>query len=180
MKGLLVSLLALGLNAVSTVIAAHLLRPKRPLYLFALVALAWGVGYSILYAVTPEDLWFLPPTWMCSSKRLDFFYGLIVFALNCHNFIDCISASCGGFSVSLLVIMFRASGQPVTTDQLAAKFKLGDQTDSIYGWRLPHMEKRGYICRDPNTNHYSLTRKGRVTALIASCLKRMMNLGKGG
>ena len=180
MKGLLVSLLALALYVVSAVIAAHLLHPKRPLYLFALVAAGWGVGYSILYALTPQDFWFLPRAWMCSSTPLDFFYGLIVLALNCHTLIDCLSASCGGFSVSLLVVMFRAGEKPVTTDALVAKFKLGDQADTIYGWRLPHLERRGYLHRDATTGHYSLTSKGRVTAVIAHCLKRMMNLGKGG
>jgi hypothetical protein len=180
MKGLLVSLVTLILYAASTIVVARLWRPRRHIYLFVLVGLAWIVGYIILYFVTPANLYFLPKAWMCSNIWLDFFYGLIVFLLNCHTFVDCVATACAGFSISLLVVILKAAGQTATTDELVAKYKLDDQTDRIYGWRVPHLERRGYIRRDPKTGHYFLTRKGRIIAVTTFCLKRMMNLGEGG
>ncbi|HUI07358.1 MAG TPA: hypothetical protein VL486_10185 [Verrucomicrobiae bacterium] len=180
MKGLLISLAALLTFAAMATVAPRLVRLKRDLQLLVYVSPLGAVAYFILFAVTPPDLGFLPKTWMCSSARVDLFYGFAVYVLNCHTLIDCLSASCGGFSVSLLIIILRQRGQPASTDVLLAKFRLGDQADSIYGWRLPHLEKRGYIRKDPLTGYYSLTLKGRVVAVVAHRLKRLMNLGEGG
>ena len=180
MKGLILSLAALLSFAAMAAVAARLVRLKRDLQLLVYMTPLGAAVYFILFAVTPPDLYFLPETWMCSSARLDRIYGFVVYALNCHTLIDCLSASCGGFSVSLLIIMLRHHGQPTSTDTFIAKFTLADQTDSIYGWRLPHLEQRGYIRRDPDTGGYSLTRKGRVVAVAALGLKRLMNLGEGG
>jgi hypothetical protein len=180
MKGFVVSLVALGAFAVLAAVAARLVRLKRELQLLVYMAPVGAVAYFILYAVTPADLYFLPEAWRCSSARLDLVYGFVVYVLNCHTLIDCLSASCGGFSVSLLIILLRHGGQPVSTAALVAKFTLADQTDSIYGWRLPQLERRGYIVRDPRTGCYSLTSKGQLVAVITYGLKRLMNLGEGG
>jgi hypothetical protein len=180
MKGLILSLAALFLFAVMAAIAPRLVRFKRDLQLLICVTPLGAVVYFILYAVTPADLYFLPSSWICSSARLDLWYGFAVFVLNCHTFVDCLSASCAGFSVSLLIIILNQRGQPTSTAALVAKFTLADQTDSIYGWRLPHLEERGYIRKDSGTGCYLLTAKGRLVAVIAHSLKRLMNLGEGG
>ena len=201
MKGLTLSLLVLALNIVSTAVAAHVLRPKGYLRLFTVVSLAWGVAYIVLYAVTPKDLYFLPQTWMGSDRRFDMAYGFVVFLLNCHSFVDYFFATCSGFSVSLLVAIFNVGGKPTTTSDLLAKFKLESdaesgrvapgvgpvdtpmaphESDRIYAWRVPFLVKRGWIQKDPNSGHYSLTNTGRIIALIVHGLKRSMNLGEGG
>jgi hypothetical protein len=201
MKGLLLSLFVLVLNIVSTAAVAHVLRPKRYLYLFALSALAWGVAYVILYASTPADLYFLSPRWVCTNAHLDLLYGFAVFLLNCHTFVDCFFATCGGFSVSLLMAILNPGGKSITTDALVTRFKAEPESDRsrlvpgrgpvdktlaphesdrIYAWRVPHLAKRGYIRRDEQTGNYMLTSKGRMIALLTLSLKRMMNLGEGG
>ena len=180
MKGLLVSLVALFSFAILAAVAARLVRLKRDLQLLVYTAPLGAVVYFLLFLVTPPDLGFLPRAWMCSSARLDLVYGFVVYVLNCHTFIDCLSASCGGFSVSLLVILLQHGQLPTSTATLVGKFTLPDQTDSIYGWRLPHLEQRGYIRRDPDTGSYSLTAKGRIVAVVTHYLKRLMNLGEGG
>jgi len=198
---LLVSLLALLLNMLFTAIAAHLLRPKRHLYLFAISSFAWGVVYVILFLVTPPDLYFLSPAWMINESWLDLVYGLILYFLNCHTFVDCFFATCGGFSVSLLLAISKQGQNTPSTEDLLAQFKLQPQSqpqgmvpgldpvdgtlapeesDRIYAWRVSHLEKRGYIHRDNATKHYTLTAKGRTIALITLALKRLMNLGEGG
>ena len=63
MKGLILSLLVFVLYVGSTAVAAHGLRPRGHLRVFLLAFLPCGVGYFILYTVTPRDLCFLPPTW---------------------------------------------------------------------------------------------------------------------
>jgi hypothetical protein len=179
-KGLLVSLLTLVLYGLSSAVIAQLFRPKRFITMFAAVAVAWSVGYFVLYAVLPANLYFLPPTWMCSIQWFDMLYGFIVFLLNCHTLVDCFSGSCGGLSTALLVAILQAGDQPVTTEALVAKFKLGENSDRIYGWRLPRLEKQGYVRQDPPSGRYLLTAKGRILAVITFCLKRIMNLGAGG
>jgi hypothetical protein len=180
MKGLIVSVVALLLFAVMAAVAAHLVRLRRKLQLFVYMAPVGAAAYFILFAVTPSDLYFLPAAWTCSSEQLDLFYGFVVYVLNCHTLIDCLSASCGGFSVSLLIILLRHGGETVSTGALVARFKLAGEADSIYAWRLPHLEKRGYIRRDLQTGGFALTAKGRVVATTAYGLKRLMNLGEGG
>lgn len=201
MKGLILSLLVFVLYVGSTAVAAHMLRPRGYLRLFALASLPCGVAYIILYTVTPQDLYFLPPTWTCSDQYFDMAYGFAVFLLNCHNFVDYFFATCSGFSVSMLVAILDAGGKPITTADLSAKFKLESETgsrrvapgvgpvdmpmaphesDRIYAWRVPFLVKRGWIQKDPKSERYSLTNTGRIIALIVHGLKRSMNLGEGG
>jgi hypothetical protein len=173
-------MLALVLYGLSSVIVAQVVRPKRHITMFAAVALGWSIGYFVLYALLPADLYFLPSTYLCSIRWFDMLYGFVVFLLNCHTFVDLFSGSCGGFSTALLVAILQHRSRPATTETLIAKFKLDDQSDRIYGWRMPRLEKQGYVRRDPVSGHYFLTSKGRIIAVITFCLKRGMNLGEGG
>ena len=198
---MLLSVLVFVLYVGCAAVAAHVLRPRGYLRLFALVSVPCGVAYFILYAVTPPDLYFLPLAWTCSDRYFDMAYGFVVFLLNCHNFVDYFFATCSGFSVSLLVAILNAGGRSITTADLSAKFKLDSETgsgrvapgvgpvdmpvtpddsDRIYAWRLPFLVKLGWIQKDPRTEHYSLTGTGRTIARIVHGLKRSMNLGEGG
>ena len=180
MKGLILSLLVFVLYVGSTAVAAHVLRPKGHLRLFVLASVPWGVGYFVLYAILPRDVYFLPQVWMSSSWRIDMVYGFVVFLLNCHTFVDCFFGGCGGFSVSLLIAILRTSGRTATREALVAKFKLNDHTDRIYSWRVPRMEEQDWVRRHAQDGRYALTSKGRIVAGITWGLKRLMNLGEGG
>ena len=118
-------------------------------------------------------------------------YGFAVLLLNCHSFVDFFFATCGGFSVSLLVAILNPGDKPITAADLSAKFKLEEskaesrrmgpeESNRIYAWRLPYLVKRGWIRKDPQTERYSLTNTGRIIARIVHGLKRSMNLGEGG
>jgi hypothetical protein len=179
-KGLLVSLLTFALFVVAAAVTSHILRLKRHLHMFALVALACGGVYFILYHITPQNCYILPRDWMASSSWFDQLYGLIVLLLNCHSFVDCFFASCGGFSVSMLMAILKTDGRSITTPEMVAKFKTNTGTDRIYGWRIPYLEAKGHIYRDPGTQSCKLTTKGRVIASLAFFAKRLMNLGEGG
>jgi hypothetical protein len=180
MKGLIVSLVTLALYGLIVMAGAQVLRPKRHLALFLLGLLISIPAYFVLYWITPADLYFLPRGWICSMPWLDMLYGFVVFALNCHSFVDTIIAGCSGFSVSLLVAMLEMPDRQATSGVLIAKFKPADGTDLIYGWRLPHLQKRGYILMHAATGNCVLTAKGRLVARLARFLKRLMNLGEGG
>ena len=174
MKGVIISFAALAVFVLGSSIAARILRLRRDLQVFGWMLPVGIVAYFVLFALTPANLGFLPEGWLCSNRTLDVWYGFIVLILNCHTFVDCISASCAGFSVSLLIILEKSA----PTDEIVNKFRVGQQGDSIYAWRLPHLEKRGYIRKEGNG--YALTGKGRIVAVITYSLKRLMNLGAGG
>lgn len=82
--------------------------------------------------------------------------------------------------MSLLVALLQSPGQALSTKALINLFQLPDGSDRIYSWRIPDLERRGYIRKSPDTNTYSLTAKGRRAALVAFLAKRLMNLGEGG
>lgn len=180
MKGLIVSLVMFVLFVVVSAVTAHILRLQRHLHMFAAVATVCGVGYFILYSTTPPDLYFLPQSWMCSISWLDQLYGLVVFFLNCHSFVDSFYAGCTGFSVSMLMAILQSEGKSTTTAAMVAQFKSGTDTDRIYGWRIPYLEAKGHIRKDLDTQCYKLTGKGRVIATLAFVAKRLLNLGEGG
>jgi hypothetical protein len=180
MKGLILSLTVAVLYGVSTMVAAHVFRPRRHLYLFVLAIPAWILSYLLLYVFTPADLFFLPQTWTASVGWVDFIYGLAVFLFICHSFVCAVFAGCSGFSISLLVAAKQSGNQTPTTDYLVAKFRVEDGGDRIYGWRVPHLEKRGYIRRNSATGGYVLTGKGCLIAQVARFAKWAMNLGEGG
>lgn len=180
MKGLLISLATSLLYSLTVIVGAQLYRPKRHVWLFYGTIAVLIPVYFVLYAITPRDLRFLSAGWICPNQGLDMAYGFVVFLLNCHNFACVIVPLCSGFSVSLLVAIQQSKGETATTDELLAKFKMTDGTDRIYGWRVPHLERRGYIRIDPQTGNCWLTPKGRWIARVTYVLKRLMNLGAGG
>src|SRR2546425_848185 len=94
-----------------------------------MTSLMGAVVYVILFAIAPQNLHFLPHAWMITDSRLDFVYGLIIYLLNCHSFVDCFFATCGGFSVSLLVAILQQGRKPTSTDDLLARFRLQPQPE---------------------------------------------------
>lgn len=180
MKGLIISLATLVCYGLSTVVAAHVWRPKRHLKLFVYTIPVGVVVYLLAYWLTPSDLYFLPGNWICSNRWVDLIYGIAVFLIGCHGFACAAFVTCNGFSVSLLVAIHEARRQSVSTQNLVARFRTADGTDSIYNWRVPHLQERNYIQINPGNGQCMLTAKGLLVARLARFLKRLMNLGKGG
>lgn len=180
MKGLVLSLLTLLLYGLSTMVAGHVLRPKRHLYLFVCAIPICAIFYVLFHLFTPVDLGFLSGAWTASNQLLDLLYGLAIFLFGCHSFVCVVFVACSSFSISLLVVIRQAGTEPTTTESLVAEFQVDEERDRIYGWRVPHLEKRGYIKCDPTTGRYSLTSKGWLIAQAAWLAKRTMNLGEGG
>jgi hypothetical protein len=178
-KGLVISLLALLAFLFSAVLAARVFRPKRHLHLFVPTAAFCSVVYLVLYLSVPASVGFLPPAWQCSNPWLDGGYGFLVYWLNIHTVVDVFFATCGGFSVSLLSVILR-NQEGIRAEDLVEAFSGKDGGDKIYNWRVPHLERQGYLTRIAGTGHYQLTAKGRLVALLTDTLKRLMNLGKGG
>ena len=180
MKGLLVSLIAVAMALVMSATLGHWLRPKRYLPLFFACVLAAGGAYVAIYALTPPNIWCLPIGWVCMSPSVDFAYGLVVYLLNSHTWVDVFYATCGGFSTALLVEMRRAK-RPLETKDIAQKFRAGNsEDDRIYAWRIPNLQKHGLLSPDGINARLALTRKGKFVAKIALFLKKAMNLSAGG
>jgi hypothetical protein len=180
MKGLILSLGMFGVFMVASALTSHLLKLNRHLHMFAAVALACAAGYAVAYSLTPPDLYFLPRPWLGSVTWFDFLYGLAVLFLNCHSFVDAFFGGCTGFSTSILMALLKTEGRRITTAGMTAKFKSADGSDRIYGWRIPYLESKGHLRRDPATGRLTLTAKGRAIARAAQLAKRLMNLGAGG
>lgn len=178
MKGLLISLVTLFGFGLTAILIAHFTRPKTYLRLFVTTAAGWMPGYFLIYWLTPADLGFLPPAWQCANQEFDAGYGFVIFLLNCHTVVDCFFGFCTGFSVSMLLAILKADG--LTEEQITGLFKLDDNTDRIYSWRLPYLQRIGWLQSEPGTNRYRLTSRGRRIAWITYTLKRLLNLGKGG
>ena len=179
MKGIFVSLIAVLGFLLTAVLAARLFKPSRHLYLFVPTAVLWAFGYLALYWCVPASAGFLPLSWQCAHSWGDGVYGFLVYWLNIHTVVDVFFATCGGFSVSLLTAILRAEGG-MSTEELVGAFGGKQGGDKIYNWRVPHLERQGYLLRDANSGTYRLTPKGRLVALFTDLLKRLMNLGKGG
>ena len=130
--------------------------------------------------LTPADLGFLPRAWTASLPAVDLLYGLVVYFLNAHSYIDFFFAFNGGFSMSLMLELLQAGEKGLSTEEIISGYRLPDGGDKIYGWRLPRLEETGYITIDPQTNVCRLTAKGRVVAALTRILKRFLNLGRGG
>lgn len=180
MKGLVVSIIVFAGYVISCVALSHLLRPKRHSMLFFPAALAWSPVYFALFFLTPADLGFLPSSWLTPLRALDAGYGYIIFLLNAHSFIDYFFGFNGGFSTSLMLEIFRAGEQGLSTGDLIGRYHHASGVDKIYGWRLPRLAETGYIAIDASTGICTLTPKGRAIARFTWFLKRFLNLGAGG
>jgi hypothetical protein len=180
MKGLIVSLAIFVLYVISTMLLAHVLKPKRHSKLFFPAAAAWSPVYFLVYFLTPADLGFLAPAWMAKPLWLDAVYGYVVFLLNAHSYIDFFFGFNGGFSMSLMLELLRSGERGLATANLVGRYRRADGVDTIYGWRLPRLAETGYIAMDPQSGVCRLTGKGRAVARLTWLLKRILNLGAGG
>ncbi len=180
MKGLLVSLVAFALYVLLTAVLSHILKPKHPARLFFPTVCFLAPSYFAIYFLTPADLFFLPESWQGGPTWLDMTYGLVVYLLNCHSYIDFFFGFNGGFSMSMMLEILRSDGGVLTVEQLTSRYFTEDGEDKIYGWRLPHLEATRCATIDRATGKCELTAKGRLVARTAIALKRFLNLGTGG
>lgn len=180
MKGLLLSFVVFVLYVVLTALLSHFARFERHSRLFLPGILLAVVAFAAGYCLTPADLGFLPAGWLASHAWLDVCVGLFVLLLNIHNYMDWFFGFNGGFSTSLMLLLYRAAKDGRTTDGLISEYHTGSGMDKIYGWRLPRMEETGYLAMDKETGTCTLTPKGRMTAQIGRLIKKILNLGAGG
>ncbi len=180
MKGLVISLAAFVLYVTGTTVLSHVLRPRVHSRLLFPAVLACSPVYALLYWLAPPDAWCLPAAWLSTRPWLDAAFGYAVYLLNCHSYIDFFYGFNCGFSAGLLVDLSRAGTGGLTTEHFIRRFHRPDGTDKIFGWRLPGLERDGYLWRDPDSGRYRLTPKGAAVARLAWFCKRVLNLGAGG
>ena len=180
MKGILVSLIMLAAYVLGVIVLAHLFKPKRHTTIFFPLLLASLPAYFGVYALLPADLGFLSAAWMGSPGWLDALVGAGVLVLNVHSFIDYFFGFNGGFSTSMMLMIYRAGTEGLTAREITAGYTAPDGTDKIMGWRVPKLQEDGYVTVEPDTGRCDLTPKGLAVARLADFLKRCLNLGAGG
>ena len=137
--------------------------------------------YIVVFWITPQNLYFLPAGWIGEPGWLDAISGLVILILNCLSYINWFFGFNGGFSMSLLLELWRTANQGLSTEELVRRYVLTNAgIDKILGWRVPRLEETGYIIKDPQTGVFQLTPKGRIVAWLTLISKRMLNLGAGG
>jgi hypothetical protein len=180
MKGLILSLLVFVLYVISTAIVSHLVRFERHSRLFLPAIAIWIPIYFAAYFLTPATLGFLSTPWMATHRMLDAIFGCAVLLLNIHSYIDFFFGFNGGFSTSIMLLLFRSGVEGATTEELIGAYRCPDGTDKIHGWRLPRLIETGWIRLDPATGGCNLTSKGLAVARLSGWLKGLLCLGKGG
>lgn len=180
MKGLFLSLVLFIAYVISTTLIAHVFKPNRHAKLFVPAFLAWSPLYFLVFLLTPPDLWFISPAWQADPAWIDLLAGYVAFALNVHSFMDFFFGFNGGFSTSILLNIFRAKNQTLSTQQIIQRYCTPDGSDKITGWRLPRLQDTGYLVIHSDKAHCSLTRKGHLIASFSAALKKILNLGSGG
>jgi hypothetical protein len=179
MKGLLLSAMVFVCYVVFTAILAHLLRVERHSRLFVPAAGLGGLAYAVAFLLLPAGLGFLPERWQAHLPWLDFLAGGVILVLNIHNYVDWFFGFNGGFSTSLMLLLYRAGGKGAGTEELIARYHGKDGIDKIYGWRVPRLEETGYIVISKD-GVCTLTEKGKRIARISAAIKKILNLGAGG
>jgi hypothetical protein len=180
MKGLIISFLVFLFYIVSTALLSHLLKLERHSKLFINVAIVAILFYAGLFLKTPSNLWFLSLEWQATYTIVDFFLGTLILVLNIHSYIDCFFGFNGGFSTSLVLLLYHAGFKGMSQKEILGFYHLSDGTDKIYGWRLPSLLQSGYLFIDKENCVCNLSSKGRMIAKLSIILKKILNLGKGG
>lgn len=176
MKGLIVSFALFVLFVPLSAILCHIFHIKRHGKLFFPMMVASVPVYLAVFYALPKDLWFLSPAWQATHEWLDALTGAAILVLNIHSFIDYFFAFNGGFSTSLMLLLYK---RPRTTEELVAEYKSEDGFDKIYGWRIPFLLKKGYAVLESD-RVLRLTTRGVRAAKIGIFAKRFLNVGKGG
>lgn len=178
MKGLILALVWLLLFCAVTMCALRTRRWEKPFKVFLVIFGATLPLYWLSYRLTPPDLWLLPPGAAESCGWVDFWYGLLVYALLFHNFWDFVYAGPMGFSAGLMVELERAGEEGLSREELIDYFRGESGMDRIFGRRLPNLvEGRYIVVRD---GKMVLTGKGRAVAALTAFLKNLLSAGEGG
>jgi hypothetical protein len=180
MKGLVLSILVFSLYVFSVAILSWIIRPKNHTAIFFPAVAIWTFVYFAFYFTTSHNFGWLSASWLCSIRWVDVTYGYVIFLLNCHNFIDVFFGLNSGFSTSLMQELHAAGNCGLTTEEIILRYRRTDGSDVIYSWRLPRLQKTGYLLINAQTGTCALTRKGRAVAVLARELKRFLHLEEGG
>jgi len=179
MKGVALALFGFG---VFLSIAIFLLRARswKKHYKALLIALPPGLlVYAASYAITPRDLYGMPPNWIEPSSSVDFFNGLLIFMLLMHCVWDVLyAAAVTGFSAGLMVKLDGAMPHGMTADRLIQHYQRKGGQDAVFERRIANLVLGGYIERQGE--NIRLTLKGTIVALVARFFKKFLNVGKGG
>ena len=122
MKGLIISLAVFAGYVIITAILSHFVRPQRHSRLFFPAAPPFILLYIFVFWVTPRDLFFLSAGWIGEPAWLDAISGLVIFILNCLSYIDWFFGFNGGFSMSLLLELWRTANKGLSTDELVRRY----------------------------------------------------------
>ena len=180
MKGFILSVSVFVLYVIFTAILSHVFKVERHSKLFLP-----GIGIAMAlfvatYYISPARLWVLPAGWQATHCWLDVVLGLFILILNIHSYVDWFFAFNGGFSTSLMLLLYRSGNGGLSEQELIANYHDKDGRDKIHGWRLPRLEETGYIKIEEATLLCELTSKGEKVASLIRFIKRTLNLGIGG
>ncbi len=176
MKGLILSCATLLFLVILTIVSAQILRPKQHAKLFFMLCIPCAALYFLAYELTPATLGFLPLPWQAKPSRLDAIFGCVVFLLNSLTYINLFGALNTGFSTSLMLDILQTGKDGMTTEQIVAGYAGDDGIDKIHGWRLPGLERSGYLRKNGATGIYRLTAKGFIVAHLSSFFKILLRV----
>ena len=131
--------------------------------------------YSFLFYRLPENLFFLPSSWLEPHPLIDFTNGFLILLLLTHLLWDAAYAiALTGFSSELMIRLYRQKEGGLSVGEAMKGFGSDQEADRLLQWRLPNLLNCKYVSRDGDT--FRLLSRGKKVATFALFLKRLFKM----
>jgi hypothetical protein len=142
---------------------------NRARLLFALFGCALAL-LIFVHVATPQDLGFLPPSVVVSSRWIDLGFSVFLFTagflgglLQLYNLAD------RGLSLRMLIDILESPARALTAEDIARSYSAGSGINWMYQKRLDDMAAAGFIQKHGDS--VSLSAKGRTSARLFTVLR---------
>ena len=174
MKGLLVALVSMGVLVIFSMILLRVYRGKKYYRMFLLAFIGALGFYSFCFHQLAPDLGFLPPAWVLSDERADFWNGVLILSLVFHLYWNTVYAIVlTGFSSNLMIHLTRPSGQSL--GEVLEIYGANLPLDGVLAWRIENLIRSQCLTREAES--FRLLSKGRRMARIGQFLKKLYGVG---
>lgn len=179
MKGIVLSFLVFIIDTIAVVWILRRRVPEEKFKVLLKIYLFFSLFFFPLYFMTPEDLGFLPDSFLEKNPKADFVNGFVLYHLFFWLFtVQTYSLASRGFSTEMLMTIEKSGLRRLDSEEIKRSFAGGKGVAWNFEDKLRDCLRTGLV-RFENGRYYH-TKRGGILASAGIRLKNFLKVGPGG